>query len=255
MSTSGTPASATKAKHELLTGGDPRWFGRSPLVESWRRSMPTLGTPEALREVPTVPESWLDDEPVHLLREPLESMAESLHDTKTAMLIADAKGIILARWFGDQLAARHLDSTGSIRTADLSEASVGTNAVGTTAATGLPTRVAGNEHFCDFFAHSACVAEPIREPWTGRVLAVLTLTCPMTARLDLLAGWGAAVRKHLEAHLRERTRRPESPRVDHTEEWALRQALAESAGDISRACQLLGVSRATVYRRMRRYRI
>ena len=43
--------------------------------------------------------------------------------------------------------------------------------------------------------------------------------------------------------------------MEDSEEWALRQALPETQGDIARTCKLLGLSRATVYRRTRRYRI
>lgn len=246
---------ALRAKEEVLSGRSPSWFAKAMLVDSWQRSMAALGDPGALREVPIVSQADLDDEPLHLLGEPLVEMADALRDSPVAMLLANPQGVVLARWFSDPRAGRHLDSTGSIRGANLSESTVGTNAVGAVAATGQAARILGPEHFCDFFSHSACTAEPIRDPATGSVRAVLTLTCPATAGLDLLAGWGMSIRAHLEAHLRSQTLRPASPRVEHTEEWALRRALKQSGGDITLTCELLGLSRATVYRRMRRYRI
>jgi transcriptional regulator of acetoin/glycerol metabolism len=217
--------------------------------------MVALGDPSTLREVPRVPEAWLDNEPLELLREPLDALADCLTDTHTAMLLADSRGFLLGRWFADRQAGRHLDSTGSVRGADLSEAAVGTNAIGTVAATGQAVRLTGTEHYCDFFAHSACMAEPVRDPHTGAVVAVLTLTCPRSVRVDLLAGWARSIRVHVESHLHRLRDRPASLRVEDTQEWALRQALARSGGDIELAGRTLGLSRATVYRRIKRYRI
>lgn len=104
----------SRAKEELLAGGDPGWFDKVTLVDSWRRSISALGDPGALRELPQVPEFWLDDEPLALLREPLQSMAESLHGNQTAMMLADRRGIVLERWFVDRSAGRHLDATGCL---------------------------------------------------------------------------------------------------------------------------------------------
>ncbi len=57
---------------------------------------------------------------------------------------------------------------------------LGTNAVSLALTTGGSTLIAGPEHFSDFFAHSACVAELIADPVSGEVLAVITLTAPIS---------------------------------------------------------------------------
>jgi transcriptional regulator of acetoin/glycerol metabolism len=137
----------------------------------------------------------------------------------------------------------------------LRESKVGTNAVNLALGATNSAAVVGAEHFSDIFAHSACVAEPVRDPLSGSVIAVIALTAPVTPRIDLMRGWLTSVRTLLTAHLAQRLSRPSSLRVEDTEEWALRQALTESSGDIARTCELLGLSRATVYRRIRRYRI
>lgn len=246
---------AHRAKCELVAGIEPEWFGRTALVESWRRSVPALVDPGRLRAIPTVPESWLDDTALDLLSEPLASMASSLEGTDTALLLTDFRGYVLGRWFEGSAAGRHLDSVGSLRSADLSEATVGTNAVSLAVTTGSPTEVVGAEHFSNFFSHSACVAEPINDPITGDLMAVITLTAPVNPRVETMRGWLATMRVHVLDHLSKRLSRPRSLRVEDTEEWALRSALAETGGDIPRTCELLGLSRATVYRRIRRYGI
>lgn len=248
-------AMVQRAKGELIAGVEPTWFGQQQLVESWRRCVPQLGDPSELRCIPTVPESWLDDTSLELLREPLDALKDSLHDTGAALLLTDARGLVLARWFEDRSAGTHLDSVGSQRAADLSETSVGTTAVSLALRASTSVRVAGSEHFSDFFSHSACVAEPIANPVSAEVLAVITLTSPLNPRIDLMHGWLATIRIHLHLHLKHRLSRPSSLRIRDTEEWALRQALAETNGDIAQTCALLGLSRATVYRRIRRFRI
>lgn len=244
-----------RAKDEFLAGTLPEWFPDQGLVDSWRRCADHLGHPGEVRSIPTVPESWLDDAPLELLREPLDALTASLEGSGAALLLTDARGLVLERWFKDSVARAHLDSVGSRRAADLSETAVGTNAVSLAVMTGRSAQVSGSEHFSEFFAHSACVAEPIPDPVSGEVLAVITLTARINPKITFMHGWLSAMRMHLESHLTVRLSRPSSLRVEDTEEWALREALSETQGDIARTCELLGLSRATVYRRIRRYRI
>jgi transcriptional regulator of acetoin/glycerol metabolism len=224
-------------------------------VDSWRRSVAQLGDPSELRSIPKVPESWLNDATLELLREPLDVLTGTLEGSCAALLLTDSRGLVLERWFEDSAAAVHLDSVGSRRGADLSEATVGTNAVSLAVTTERSVQVSGSEHFSRFFDHSACVAEPIHDPVSGEILAVITLTAPVNPRITCMRSWLATMRIHVAGHLAHRLSRPSSLRVEDTEEWALRQALSETQGDIARTCELLGLSRATVYRRIRRYRI
>lgn len=251
----GSQATTRRAKDELMTGCEPVWFGHQELVDSWRRCVVHLGDPSGLRLIPTVPESSLDDTPLELLREPLDALQVSLEGTGAALLLTDPCGFVLERWFADPSAGDHLDSVGSRRAADLSETTVGTNAVSLALTTGRSVHVSGSEHFSDFFSHSACVAEPIPDLVSGETLAVVTLTAPMNPRVDFMRSWLSTMRMHLLGHLAQKLSRPSSLRVEDTEEWALRRALSETGGDIERTCELLGLSRATVYRRIRRYRI
>lgn len=246
-----------RAKQEVVAGLDPAWFGDQDLLDSWRRSVAALQDPGCLHEVPVLRESDIDDEPLMLLREPLDALAASLADTSTALLLANERGVVLHRWHGDDRARRHLDATGSVRAANLSEAAVGTNGIGTVALTGRALQIAGAEHFCDFFAGSACTTEAIRHPASGQVIAVVSLSCPMTPRLDLLRAWMSAIRLALQGHLSTRlgSPAPVSLDLDDLHAWATRRALADCDGDIARAARRLGISRATMYRRLRRLRI
>lgn len=251
----GLQATVQRAKDELVAGTDPGWFNHPELVDSWRRCIFHLGLPSGLRSIPTVPESWLDDAPLELLREPLDVLIGSLEGSGAALLLTDSRGLVLERWFEDSSAGAHLDSVGSRRAADLRETTVGTNAVSLAVTTGRAVQVSGSEHFSEFFDHSACVAEPIPDPVSGEILAVITLTAPLNPRITFMRSWLATMRTHVAGHLAHRLSRPGSLRVEATEEWALREALSEAQGDIARTCELLGLSRATVYRRIRRYGI
>lgn len=251
----GLQSTVRQARNELVEGTEPGWFGRPEIVDSWRRCVAQLGHPGELRSIPTVPESWLDDTPLELLRNPLDVLTPSLEGSDAALLLTDSRGLVLERWFEDAAAGRHLDSVGSRRAADLSETTVGTNAVSLVMTTGRAVQVSGSEHFSEFFDHSACVAEPILDPVSREVLAVITLTAPVNPRITFMRSWLSTIRMHVVGHLAQRLSRPSSLRVEDTEEWALRQALSETRGDIARTCELLGLSRATVYRRLRRYGI
>lgn len=251
----GSQSTVQRAKDELVAGTDPGWFDHPELVDSWRRCVSQLGHPGELRSIPTVPESWLDDAPLELLREPLDVLTGSLEGSGAALLLTDSRGLVLERWFEDSAAGVHLDSVGSRRGADLRETTVGTNAVSLAVTTERSVQVSGSEHFSAFFDHSACVAEPIPDPVSGETLAVITLTAPVNPRITFMRSWLATMRVHVSGHLAHRLSRPSSLRVEDTEEWALCQALSETQGDIARTCELLGLSRATVYRRIRRYRI
>lgn len=243
------------AKDAVVAGREPQGVPDRELVESWRRCVSRFGDPSGLRSIPTVPESWLDDAPLDLLRRPLDELKVTLKGAGAAMLLADARGLVLDRWFEDSSAGAHLDSVGSGRGSDLREGSVGTNAVSLALATGRLVQVSGSEHYNDFFSHSACVAEPIPDPVSGDLLAVITLTAPVNPRIDLMRGWLATACMHLVGHVARRLSRPSTLQAEDIEKWALRQALAETDGDIARTCEILGISRATVYRRIRRYRI
>ena len=87
-------------------------------------------------------------------------------------------------------------------------------------------------------------------PWPGNVRelqnrvkrAVLLAESPLLACQDL--GLDTAV---------ERAGNPEIPATDTDEEGRIRRALAGSGGNVSRAAGILGISRVTLYKKIRKY--
>ncbi len=193
-----------KAKELVLSAQAASVAGQSAqLVESWRRSGSALGRPENVADVPRVSEEVLDAHLLDLFRDPLTRFAEGISGTGLAVLLADSRGRILHRWCGDRAASAHLDRIGTVRGAVLAEDTVGTNGVGTVAASGHGVQIQGVEHFADIYRNAICTGAPVRHPMTGNLLAVVTLSCDVTPRADLLRPLLSTVTQQLEQHVME----------------------------------------------------
>ncbi len=171
------------------------------LADSWKRSQLAIGDPSNIHDVPHVPESVLDEHLLDMLGAPMTRFAEDIEGTGLALLLADARGQILQRWFEDRQAESHLDRVGTVRGAILAENVVGTNGVGTVAASGRPVQIRGDEHYADFYKDAVCTGSPVFHPITRNLLAVVTLSCDMTPRSDLLRPLVRSIATQLEQHL------------------------------------------------------
>ena len=170
------------------------------LYRSWQRSQTAIGKPGNVVDVPQVAEELLDAHLLDMFHAPLSRFSDSLEGTGLGVLLADSEGTILQRWCDDS-SARHLDRIGTMRGAVLSENIVGTNGVGTVAATGRSVQIQGIEHFADFYSQAVCTGGPILHPMTGKLLAVVTLSCDLTPRADLLWPLLRSVTTQLEQHV------------------------------------------------------
>lgn len=188
-----------RAKEQALT--QPARQGDPELISSWRRSQAALGDPGNIHDVPHVADSVLDQHLLEMLGAPMTRFAEDLDGTGLALLLADARGQILQRWFEDRQAESHLDRVGTVRGAVLAETVVGTNGVGTVAALGKPVQVRGAEHYADFYQDAVCTGSPVFHPITRTLLAVVTLSCDLTPRSDLLKPLVRSFATQLEQHL------------------------------------------------------
>lgn len=190
-----------RAKERFLSVPDSDTQVHPALLESWRRSKTALGMPEKLSTVPIVDESLLDGHLLDVFQAPLGRVADDLSGTGFGVLLADAEGRILQRWSHDRAAVDYLDNLGTVRGAVLAEDVVGTNGVGTVAATGRSFQVSGPEHFAEFYSRAVCTGAPVRHPLSRKLLAVVTISSGISEHGSLLKALVNSVTSQLEQHL------------------------------------------------------
>lgn len=171
------------------------------LVDSWKRSQAAIGDPGNIHDVPHVPEGLLDEHLLEMLGAPMDRFAADIEGTGLALLLADSRGQILQRWFEDRQAEAHLDRVGTVRGAVLAENVVGTNGVGTVVTLAKPVQIRGTEHYADFYQDAVCTGSPVFHPISRKLLAVVTLSCDLTPRSDLLKPLVRSITTQLEQHL------------------------------------------------------
>jgi transcriptional regulator of acetoin/glycerol metabolism len=190
-----------RVKERFFTVEDTESAMNPALLESWHRSKLALGTPGNLSVVPIVDEAVLDGHMLDVFQAPLARVADDLSDTGLGLLLADAQGRILQRWSHDRAVANHLDRLGTVRGAVLAEDAVGTNGVGTVAATGRSFQVSGQEHFADFYSDAICSGAPVRHPVSGKLLAVITVSSKISEGGSMLKALVNSVSAQLEQQL------------------------------------------------------
>ena len=190
-----------RAKERFLSVPDAETHVNPALLESWQRSKMALGTPTSLSAVPIVDESALDGHLLDVFQAPLARVADDLSGTGLGVLLADARGRILQRWSHDRAAVNHLDNLGTVRGAVLAEDVVGTNGVGTVAATGRSFQVSGTEHFADLYSRAICTGAPVRHPLSHKLLAVVTISSEISERGSVLKALVNSVTAQLEQQL------------------------------------------------------
>lgn len=155
---------------------------RQVVAASWRRSLAARVDPD--RADPTV---VYDRAEVTGIREehPLAAVLPLLRDTLVTiadeashmMVVTDARGDVLWRE-GQRDVLRAAERIGLVEGTRWSEASVGTNAMGTSLATRAAVQIHSSEHLVRTFHPWTCAAAPVGDPDTGRVLGSVDVTGP-----------------------------------------------------------------------------
>jgi transcriptional regulator of acetoin/glycerol metabolism len=107
----------------------------------------------------------------------LRSLRESLEGQPISVILADARGMVVARLTADHDFERHLDGVQLLPGFSFAEELVGTNGLGTALEAGRPAHVFGHEHYADHLEDLACAAVPIRHPVSGQTIGAVDLTC------------------------------------------------------------------------------
>ena len=188
------------------------------ILTSWRRSRLSGVDPTRLR----LPYAEVDQDSrlARAARPVLEANVERMTGSGTGLAVADRAGRVL--W--SRAADPRLDEATPHPGFCFDEEVAGTNGLGTALETGRLTTVRGEEHFKQAFHHFACVAAPVPDPLSRRVLGAVTITCraadlrpaALTAAViavirevqqALLAGSGERERRLFDAFLAEPARR------------------------------------------------
>jgi hypothetical protein len=187
---------------------------RDVVADSWARALTAGVDPER-----PVPRRWdAAHAAEHLAGHPIGPLlpriipmlrAATSHAGQVAVL-TDARGVAL--WAdGDPEACERAAVAGFAPGHDLSEAAIGTNAIGTALVLEHPVQIFSAEHFNQSLHAWSCVAAPLYDPETHALLGALDLSGSYRAAhphsLALISLAASAVESHLAARTRRRDAR------------------------------------------------
>lgn len=187
---------------------------RGPIADSWHRSREAGVDPSGRLPARSVVEldgarALWEDHPLRGTSRLIEQcMAETLLDADNLLVVSDADGMLLSISGDTTLRNRAADEMNFIEGALWSEASAGTNAIGTAVAAGHAVQVFAAEHFTEPVQRWTCSAAPVTDPDTGEVVGVIDLTGDMSVvnplSLAVVVATTRAVEEVLRGRLRER---------------------------------------------------
>ncbi|MEV0084828.1 GAF domain-containing protein [Saccharopolyspora sp. NPDC050642] len=192
----------------VLSGDESPHEPRPVIVESWRRSLEARIDPD-LREPPL---SFAAGRLADIRREhPLarwvpmlrQTLLDAADSTSHVMIITDADGNILWRE-GDPQVCRDADRVLLAEGTRWAESAIGTNAMGTTLATGAPVQIHSAEHLVRTYHSWTCAACPVRDPETGALLGAVDLSGPLHTMHPALLALVTAGARLVEGELRWR---------------------------------------------------
>ena len=166
----------------VLVGGRPPMRPRAVVARSWSRvldlgldaSRANAREPLPLSEV----ERRRRGSPLSLVVDELRQVLVSVADASSfLMVVTDADGVVLWREGPTRVRLR-ADQLGFTEGARWTEATVGTNAIGTALAEAAPVQLFSAEHFEQAQHPWYCTAAPIHHPVTGELLGVVDVSGP-----------------------------------------------------------------------------
>jgi GAF domain len=181
----------TRVHDAVLAGGRPPVRPRGVVARSWSRVL-GLGLDasrtNAREPLPfEVVERRRRQSPLSLVIDDLRQVLGSVADASLFLLVVtDADGVILWREGSARVRLR-ADELGFAEGARWTEATVGTNAIGTALAEAAPVQLFSAEHFEQAQHPWYCTAAPIHHPTTGELLGVVDVSGPALTLHPLIA--------------------------------------------------------------------
>jgi signal transduction histidine kinase len=139
---------------------------------------------------------------LRLARPILDRLEENMVEAGVAVILTDSAGRVLDRR-APRFLRRTLDRTLLAPGYLYSEASVGTNGIGTATEDPNSGWVVGSEHYVEWLQGLSCAGAPIRNPMTGDIEGVLDLTCRFTDTDPLLVPFVKEAARDVERQLYE----------------------------------------------------
>ncbi|MGW1161532.1 SpoIIE family protein phosphatase [Streptomyces sp. NPDC002519] len=175
---------------ERFLSGEPAGPGvRSEILSSWSRCQ-SLGLPPSLGTT-YGGEPDLDTELVRAAEPVLDQVAAAIAGTWSTVILTDDEGVVLRCLTGELQMTRYLDEAGGGAPGfSFHESLAGTTSIGLALVERRPSRVYGHEHFADAWTVEGCVAVPVHEPLSGRVVGIVDLATErseFTATLETMA--------------------------------------------------------------------
>lgn len=193
-------ARAELIERGLLARPEPMPAVPEVIERSWRRCVGDA--------VPVAPASIGYSDAVHLdprLRAAavpaMSRLGEHLADVPVAMFVSNERGQIALRRAPEAGQRKVLDRASAAEGFDFSEASVGTNALGTVIRERRAVVVRGSEHYNELLQRVTCAGTPIHEPVTRRILGSFSLACRAEDASPLMAVLAADVARQIESAL------------------------------------------------------
>ncbi|GAB2717307.1 hypothetical protein GCM10027072_07380 [Streptomyces bullii] len=164
------------AHERFLAGARVDADVRAAVLDSWKRCR-SVGLEPHQVLLPYTPGLALDDRFLRAADPVLRGLTGSLAGAGMTIALCDGQGRMVQRLGGDRQLNQRLDAVRFAPGFDASEPVAGTNGVGTALAERGPVLVVGREHFADALQPFACAGAPVRDPLSGRIEAILDLTC------------------------------------------------------------------------------
>ncbi len=191
-----------------LSGQRPRIDPRPVIEESWGRMLRRGVDPDndvragllSLEELEERRRTTALADVLPELRQGLVSIADA---AQHIMVVADTEGRVLWRE-GSSAVLRKADGHGFELGADWTEATVGTNGVGTPLVTRRPVQVFSAEHFVRTHHNWTCAGSPVTDPRDGRLIGVVDVSGPLDTMHPATLALVHSVTRLAEAELRTR---------------------------------------------------
>ncbi|MGP8304080.1 SpoIIE family protein phosphatase [Streptomyces inhibens] len=168
-----------RAREQFLRGGSVEGNVRSPILNSWQRSR-SLGLSPDGCELPFLQDLDLDGRLVRAAAPVMDRLQSRFEGRNMNVSLADGRGAVLQRRFGDASLVRRLAAIQSVPGFVFAEQFGGTNGIGLALAERQLINVYGAEHFAERSQSNACSAIPVRDLLSGRIEGVLCFGYPLT---------------------------------------------------------------------------